>query len=552
MYNKYGHIVKAILFCLIFAEIFGCLQQIVMPKWYYPDETLPEATSRIVTGFYEEDDPIDVLILGPSTSLYGISPMELYERYGYSAYNLSSSAQCIQISYYLLKEALKYQRPQVVIYEVSPLYYPVKTEEARWRYVLDQMSFSRNKLEMAETYVNYCSEDVSLADAVIPFLRYHENWENLSSNNFNDWHRNRNFYAKGYYLNSMQLSTNVSTSEVDELVSRMLMDNQAVTYEYVEGESKIIQKDNSIYNTSPDTENINWLVEMQKLCDENNISFLTIHIPRYRLPQDAAAWSRQRYMEMKDVCNRYGITYWDMSYDAEIPIDTNTDTTDGGQHLNILGAIKATDALGRYLSNNYELEQRENDNWNNDLRTYNTIKAVALLETETDFQNYIIKLKEEFSDKVIFVAASDDMSAGLNQGDIEVLNELGLKTDFKSDAFRKSYVAVIENGVVVYEALSNREINYCGRLKERLTSFELVSAGWYPTRAQARILIDGVNYAQSYRGFNIVVYDDDRDIVIDTVSFDTCSEEHTVMRNSSDQRKQLSEFENYIIENEAR
>ncbi len=47
---------------------------------------------------------------------------------------------------------------------------------------------------------------------------------------------------------------------------------------------------------------------------------------------------------------------------------------------------------------------------------------------------------------------------------------------------------------------------------------------------------------------NIVVYDDERGLVLDSVGFDTCMEYHTPIRNNEMINNLEEEFEYYIME----
>ena len=61
-----------------------------------------------IDGFYQEKrNTIETVFLGPSTVVNGISPMELYENYGFCTYNLGMERQPLLASYYWLKEAYR-------------------------------------------------------------------------------------------------------------------------------------------------------------------------------------------------------------------------------------------------------------------------------------------------------------------------------------------------------------------------------------------------------------------------------------------------------------
>lgn len=64
---------------------------------------------------------IEFLTLGSSHIAYGFSPLMLYKETGITSYNLGTFGQAVDVSYFLLKEALKYQKPKNVFLDVSKL-----------------------------------------------------------------------------------------------------------------------------------------------------------------------------------------------------------------------------------------------------------------------------------------------------------------------------------------------------------------------------------------------------------------------------------------------
>ena len=545
-------IVKCVVFAFIFVVLFSVLQHIVVPKYYYPDNTLPEAISRITSGFYYEGkNTIDCIIAGPSTSEYGVYPMELYNKYGYTSYNLSTSGQPMQVTYYLLKEALKYQSPKIFIMDISAIYYDETTSESAWRYVLDQMPISINKFQFAKDCIKYTTTQKSVLDILFPLLRYHDRWDKLVENDFTDFHRNMNLYSRGGYINSAQVQGKVDIETMNMQANAMSNDTVKFVLEYINNQCLLLQEDDNLYKYDINEKSIEWLLKIRDLCLQNNIFFLTFKVPTIGLPEKTNAWTIHKYNNIKSICEKNNINYIDMLYDLNVNLNLSSDTPDGGNHFNILGALKITNLLGKYLSENYDLPSHEIEIWNNDLCEYEKVKKVALLQTEQNLYNYLNVLANEYDDKMIFIAASDDMITGLSTDEKIALKNLGLKSEFSSDAFEQSYVAIIDNGNVYYEALSNRKINYKGRMENQKSNYEIISSGWY-TSPEAKIIIDGMNYSMNYRGLNIVVYDDDRNMVIDSVCFDTYLKEHEVIRKRDNQLMQLSEFEHYVIEHEAR
>ena len=69
-------------------------------------------------SFFAEKNQIDVFFLGSSHVRYGFFPMELWNDYGITSYNLSGNGNTIPVSYWTLVNALDYQIPKVVVMDI--------------------------------------------------------------------------------------------------------------------------------------------------------------------------------------------------------------------------------------------------------------------------------------------------------------------------------------------------------------------------------------------------------------------------------------------------
>ena len=61
----------------------------------------------------ERDDSIDVLVLGDSESYTTFSPMEIWQQDGISSFVCGQTGQEIEETYYMLKTALRTQKPKI-------------------------------------------------------------------------------------------------------------------------------------------------------------------------------------------------------------------------------------------------------------------------------------------------------------------------------------------------------------------------------------------------------------------------------------------------------
>ena len=136
------NVLKVTVFLGILGVLFFGAQKIMIPKYYYPNTTLAEAASRIYRGFLDEKkDSIDVIFAGTSHMTYSVSPMELYEEYGFTSYNLASARQPLAVARYALQIALKTQDPKVFVLDVSSLFTDIYDGPV-FKYVTEQVPLS--------------------------------------------------------------------------------------------------------------------------------------------------------------------------------------------------------------------------------------------------------------------------------------------------------------------------------------------------------------------------------------------------------------------------
>ena len=120
MKKHVGFWIRAVALVLLVAVGMAGINQLLEPEYFI---TNPWPTTATFVGFYEmERDTVDVLFLGSSHAAAAFSPQELYDGYGITSYNLGSEQQNLLITYYWLKEALRYQSPKVVVLDCLMLF----------------------------------------------------------------------------------------------------------------------------------------------------------------------------------------------------------------------------------------------------------------------------------------------------------------------------------------------------------------------------------------------------------------------------------------------
>lgn len=540
------NVIKVTVFLGILGVFFWGAQRIVMPKYYYPNTTVAEAASRIYRGFLDEEkDSIEAIFAGTSHMTYSVSPVELYEEYGFTSYNLASARQPLAVARYALQTALKTQDPKVFVLDVSSLFTDFY-DGAGFKYVTEQVPLSAEKLQLLQEMSTLSDDEDDMVSGLFPMINYHSRWKELDENDFTYLKDSDHFFTKGYYLNVKEIPSYIDVDYMNNEAQEMIADNLKVTYTWEEQQLSTEKEDDELYEANVSDYNLQVLLDIADICEENGVKLLLVKIPVVDSPaMYMSSWTEKRSAVVKEIAEEYKLDYLDMVYDVDCGIEWLTDTADGGCHLNFLGAEKVTHILGQYLVENYKLEQQEYTAWDKDTKLYDDLKNVASLEMETDFYQYMSKLKSDFADKTVFIVCTNEMSNGLSEREISLLRSMGFNADYEN-GYRQSYIAVMENGEVTFEQMSNRAIKKKGTVGDSV-EYVLYSAGHY-VGSTSGIKIGGETFGTNQIGLNIVVYDQDKDIVLDEVNFNTFAEEHEAIRNSWDvDAEYLRQYEDYLI-----
>lgn len=514
--------VKCIAFLLTGVVLFGFFQNLLVGKWGWPQyqEQITAPLKNILTT----SEPNDVLFLGTSHVLFGVMPMQIYEEQGIVSSNLGTSNQPVAVSYYLLKEILKRQTPQIVMLDASGLFSP-GTNDPAWRYVLDTLPLSINKIEMAQTYAAYTEAEGEkyehLISALFPLYEYHTRWAELNENDFAWLLPTRDTYYQVYNIYTTVSPSKNDNKSMNELAEKLLQDNKMILKGFNADGFYDTTAESVRYEYSIPEDNRIWLEKLLSLCEENGITLVLFKVPAVGDPNEYnSSWTEQRSSQARMIANKYGIPFLDLLYDTDLGIDWSKDSMDGGKHLNWNGAQKVTSYIGNWLKNTYSLQAHTSDLYEKNLEIYKAVGKVAQLQIETEFADYISYLENlsQSLDLAVFFSCSEDMVSGLSEEDIAALHNLGLRTYFEGMEPGEAFFAILDHNTVVHEAESNRRISFWYDLEDG-KEIEILTEG-EQGEARAYIKFDEVNRAMNTSGLNIVVYDNESHQILDSVAFD--------------------------------
>ena len=337
-------VLRSVISIVVVVVLFATLQKLVMPK--YVDGVVE---GGFTAEYYQEKNSHEVLMVGDCELYENFSPVTMWENYGITSYIRGSAQQLTWQSYYLLEDALKYEKPDVVIFNVLALKYNEPQREEYNRMTLDGMRWSMSKIHAIRASM---LEEEHFVDYLFPLLRYHSRITELTKNDFTYFFKDKQRTTAGYYMR-------VDTSP------------------YEEGIWEEEQPDDFTLGKNA----MDYLDRIRQLCEKNGISLLLVKAPSMS-PVWYDAWEQQ----VVAYAQKYQINYLNfLDLVEKIGIDFDTDTYDQGLHMNLSGAEKCADYLGKYLSETYQLNDMRKDkticaDWNEKIKFYNDTKEKQFQE----------------------------------------------------------------------------------------------------------------------------------------------------------------------------
>ena len=489
MRRKTTSVVKTVIFCLLVAAIVVRTSSILRLKG---KEYLAYYFSEQYREFYNmEKDTVDVLFLGTSHSYCGFSPQDFYDLDGIRSYNLGSSRQGIWLSYYWLKEALKTQKPKIVVQEVH--YANESNENATSiQKALSYMKWSRNKAEAVSVAVEEYPE-LSFKSFIFPNIQFHGRWSQLTAEDFPQPEVRDTGALKGF------APTRERLGETEYKLIRGTDDEK----EDDEGSGLEYQPET--------TEETPWLDlskeymdKITALCKENGITLVLVKTPAAR------GWSVEDHNGAESYAQENGLAFYDLNtpkYYRAMDYDISVDNKDEG-HVNIWGAAKIADLLGNLLISEQNAPSIKDEQWEKTAAYSEKIKKECDLIYIDNAEMYLKALSE--GDYDIFVSVKGGASE-MKENLKEAMREIGVTKPM--DDF---YTAACDTGnSVKQEDTGEGRALVEGTIHNGLIGYKVSSS--YDYQDVASILIDGKEYSLNREGVNIVVYSKTLQSVLDSV-----------------------------------
>ena len=310
--------VRMVIFVVVTLCVLTWAIYVLTPKYQY-------GICGMYNYYWLPEDSVDVLAVGTSLSYTDLNTNILWSEYGIACYDLGTAEQPYWSTYYYLKEALKYQKPKLVLLDLKACTYFEDTVD-RTRTVLCTFGILDpiNRLSA----IKECVEDSEFLGYALAFSQIHTNYVKLSEEMFklpaSNGNRGQNW--KGYV-------------EKDEIA---------------EHDTPSIKWDFETRDLLPHEEE--YFRKILQLCVDEGVEVMLIGYPNADYKHD-----HYYYCRGFEIAEEYGITGINYNLPENRPdIDFATEVADW-QHLNISGSVKFTEKVGADLKELYDLPDRRGD-----------------------------------------------------------------------------------------------------------------------------------------------------------------------------------------------
>ena len=299
--------------------------------------------------YLADDRQYDVLFFGSSHVVNGVLPMQLWQDYGLTSYNLGGHGASVAASYWQLRLAARVRKPKVAVLDV--MFAGADSTEMSLGLAHELLDFQPLSALKVRAVCDLYADPGDRAELLFPLDVYHNRWKELNSDMVRE---------------GLGEGAAPSTEKGAQLRERT----------YPMAPRALIPE------TEVRTQGSVGLTYVEKFVDycresgiEPVLTFLPSHLPEQMQLDCNAAMA---------LGERLGVTVLNMQYTDLV--DDAIDWADDGGHLNASGARKTTACLGAFLREQCGLEDHRGDGayagWARDYEDY-----VTFLNTEMWFMD---------------------------------------------------------------------------------------------------------------------------------------------------------------------
>ena len=326
--------IKTVIFLVLLAAVLLCAVLLTERK----------ESHKKYSDFFKVADQLDVLFLGSSHVINGINPMQLYEDYGMTSYNMGGHGSVLPSTYWEMENALNYCSPKVVVVDTYMLekdYHYLDemydgASESDIKSSVEQLHLNMDCWPLSKTKIAAVKDLIHDKDTQKEFLfdfeLYHGRWEELGSDDF------------GYIT---------GTDDVNVLMGA------EQRYE-VDSVPTVVWPDLTQAGALPrETEGVKYLRRIIEDCQNRGIQVVLTCLPMTEITsgditqKGTVSADAQAANTAAQIAQEYNVPFLNMLENKDL-VDCYLDFNDSG-HLNAEGMQRVTQYVGDYLHQNMDL-----------------------------------------------------------------------------------------------------------------------------------------------------------------------------------------------------
>ena len=429
-----------------------------------------------IEEFYDEPkNSIDVLIVGGSHTMCSVSATSIYDNTGLTAYNLSTWSQPVWVSYHYIVEALKYQKPQIVILDAFGSFY-------------DRSYFTGVDVDLvSDDFAQLMKPSLNLLQLNLARRRVQVTkkvWEE--------------------YLNITKYHTRI-TELTEEDWQKIFIDNSTPAKGYGPFYTK---EDFSGYEYPVTTETRDlypyaeeYLLKIINLCKEKGIKLALVKIPHIADENDIMLVNT-----IHRIAEENGVDFLDYNSSNVLELDFSYDWADHG-HLNNYGAKKATEAVSNYINTLGVVSEHSDeiiDRWNSASEFEHEESTRMEIKLAESFDVMAERVEKQKNTSLILVKQDGGM---LEASDVDKIYSL-----FEGTMMSMDRQKIADNDLFVYTdgsvLVGQEAYDWCNTKGMKIT------AG-----STSEVIYNDDNYSFGRYGINAAMYSDSHNEIYHYISY---------------------------------
>jgi hypothetical protein len=316
---------KNILLCITFIVFFFIFDLLIGEVLnYYDHFDIPDMHSLMWNDLYKTDpNSIDVMFMGSSHARFAFDTRIFDNKLKVKSFNLSSSEQTPLIGYFSLKEALKYQKPKLLVYEAYWREFGMDDNTTSAYFAYDYMRGFDTKTELLANMYDNKNFPSFLVQAFCRTYKYRDSFVPAVKN-----------VLEGRIIKPSTASKEIKYSN----------------FKYYEngsfGSDEIVSNE-KLFKTNPfqkaalyfkwDKTQIEYFKKTMKLCSDNNIKMLVITTPLPKPSMDYVKKYEEYSSKILSITNDYGLQYIDYNITNKKYGNFRNEFFFDSNHLNLKG-----------------------------------------------------------------------------------------------------------------------------------------------------------------------------------------------------------------------